>query len=117
MEKTDSKQFLIELPDSKVKEMHGSRLVAVTDSEVAFAFHDDALDIINDVDNVLRVVCNEYLDRSKDDDPLTAYLATCLTLLDMAIDEIAESDNLGTIKRAGEIINGFLSESRLKDMI
>lgn len=117
MEETKERQFLIELPGSNVKEIHGSRLIAVTDSEVAFAFHTDPIDIIDDVDNVLRVVCGEYVNRSNGEVPATAYLATCLTLLGMAVDEIAESGDLGTIERASEIINGFLSESRLKDMI
>lgn len=117
MKETERMQFLIELPGSKVKEMHGSRLVAVTDSEVAFAYHTDPMDIINDVDNVLRVVCDEYIDRSNGESPATAYLATCLTLLSIAVDEIAESDNLNTIKRASEIINEFLGSSKLKDMI
>lgn len=117
MEKTKRMQFLIELPGSKVKELHGSRLIAVTDDAVAFAYHDDPMDIINDVDNVLRVVCDEFVARDKGEASATAYLATCLTLLDMALDEIAESDDLNTVKRASEIINMFLSESKLKDMI
>lgn len=117
MEETESMQFLIELPSSKVKEIRGSRLVAVTDSEVAFAYHTDPMEIIDDVDNVLRVVCDEFVDRGNGKGPATAYLVTCLTLLSMAVDEIAESDDLGTIKRAGEIINEFLSGSKLKDMI
>lgn len=117
MKETDSKQFLIELPDSKVKEIHGNRLIAVTDSEVALAFHDSPIDAINDVDNVLRMLCDEYVDRSNGEIPATAYLATCLTLLDMAIDEIVESGDLAIIERAGKIVNEFLDGSKLKDMI
>lgn len=117
MKETERMQFLIELPGSKVKELHGSRLVAVTDGEVAFAYHADPVDIINDVDNVLRVVCDEFVARDRGEAPATAYLATCLTLLDLAIDEIAESDDLNTIKRASEIINEFFGSSKLKDMI
>lgn len=117
MEETESMQFLIELPGSKVKEIRGSRLVAVTDSEVAFAYHTDPMEIIDDVDNVLRVICDEFVDRDKGEGPAIAYLATCLTLLSMAVDEIAESDDLNTIKRASEIINEFLDSSKLNDMI
>lgn len=117
MEKTESMQFLIELPGSKVKELHGSRLVAITDNEVAFAFHDNALGIINDVDNVLRVVCGEYVDRSKGESFETAYLATCLALLSMALGEITESDDLAVMKRAREIIKSFIGDNNLKDMI
>lgn len=109
MKETERMQFLIELPGSKVKEMHGSRLVAVTDSEVAFAYHTDPMEIINDVDNVLRVVCNEFVDKSKGETKLSAYLAVCLTLLDMAIDDIHETKDDKIISDAREMISDFLS--------
>lgn len=117
MGKDDRKQFLIELPSGSVKEIHGNRLVAVTDAEVALAFHKDPMDIVEDVDNVLRTVCNEYVDRSNGQTPDTAYLAICLTLLDMAVDGIAESKDPDVIKRSVEIVDNFLSKSKLKDMI
>lgn len=116
MKETERMQFLIELPGSKVKEMHGSRLVAVTDGEVAFAFHDDPMDIINDVDNVLRVVCNEFVDTSKGETKLSAYLAVCLTLLDMAIDDIRKTKDDEIISDAREMISDFLSMDDNKAM-
>ena len=116
MEETERMQFLIELPGSKVKELHGSRLVAVTDSEVAFAFHDDPMDIINDVDNVLRVVCKEFVDKSKGETEFSAYLAVCLTLLDMAIDDIRETKDDKIISDAREMISDFFSMDDNKAM-
>ena len=116
MKKTERMQFLIELPDSKVKELHGSRLVAVTDSEVAFAFHDDPMDIINDVDNVLRVVCKEFVDKSKGETEFSAYLAVCLTLLTMAVDDIRETKDDKIISDAREMISDFLSMDDVKEL-
>lgn len=116
MEETERMQFLIELPGSKVKELHGSRLVAATDNEVAFAYHADPTDIINDVDNVLRVVCKEYVDTSKGETEFSAYLAVCLTLLDMAIDDIRETKDDKIISDAREMISDFLSMDDNKAM-
>ena len=116
MEKTDSKQFLVELPYSKVKELRGNRLVAVTDSEVAFAFHDDPMDIINDVDNVLRVVCKEFVDKGKGDTEFSAYLAVCLTLLTMAADDIRGTKDDKIISDARKMISDFLSMDDVKEL-
>lgn len=117
MENDKRMTFLIELPRSSVKEIHGRRLVAVTDDEVAFAFHTDPMDIIDDVDNVLRTVCNEYVDKSKGETAQTAYLATTITLLGMALDEIVETDDAAMIKRASEIVRDFVAQSDIKNML
>ena len=117
MENSKREAFLVELPGSDVREIHGSRLMAATDLEVAFAMYDNTTQIVEDLDSVIITICDRFVDSSKGEGPEVTRLGLCLALLDVAMEGVIKSDDINVLTGAKKVLGEFVRTSKFKNMM